>query len=225
MLFKNPPLLERGLATQCLWVLSGCWHLPVQRCLEGAGRDEEMRCTPSSTSKGGLPKNKSQKRGLDTQWGRHARWWWWDGAGSARPGGSWEWPGASSSLLAPSVKWVHAGECSAGFGGLGMGWGCGALLLVSHARERVMPATGAVVGVSAQVCAPPAHIPLPCRVPFAMTGRSPVPSLCHGGTTASKKRGESHFHSALTGRPGALSSTQGRAWMDPAGLRAPPGWL
>lgn len=29
MLFKNPPLLEVGVAAQCLWVLLGHWYLPV----------------------------------------------------------------------------------------------------------------------------------------------------------------------------------------------------
>lgn len=58
MLFKNPPLLEGGSAAQCLRVLPGRWHLPIRRYPQGAGRDEETRCTPSSASKRGLSKNK-----------------------------------------------------------------------------------------------------------------------------------------------------------------------
>lgn len=58
MLFKNPPLLEAGVATQCLWVLLRHWYLPVWHCLGCWGS--------KGASKWGVPKSKS---GLDTRWG------------------------------------------------------------------------------------------------------------------------------------------------------------
>ena len=86
--------------------------------------------------------------------------------------------------------------------------------------QGVLPRSG-----TSRQCWPPTHVPLPCRLPFAMTRWVTGALPCHGDTTASKERGESCFHPALPARPWALSCARGHVGTDRAGLRAPPGWL
>lgn len=93
MLFKNPLLLETGVATQCLRVLLGHWYLPAWHA-SGAG---ESRVPPNgASSKASLAWTHSGAPWQE----RHAQCWQWDEAGSACPCESLSpllgWPGASS---------------------------------------------------------------------------------------------------------------------------------
>lgn len=96
MLFKNPPLQEAGMATQCLWVLLRHWYLP----------DWYLRY--QGASKWGLPKSKS---GLDTRWESMGS----PMAGEACTGLAMGWSWLSLSLWVPQsphgVAWGHFSAC------------------------------------------------------------------------------------------------------------------
>lgn len=97
MLFKNPLLLETGVATQCLWCCSDT-GTSLFGTASGAG---ESRVPPNGvSSKARLAWTHSGAPWGTPQQERHAQCWQWDRAGSACP----------CESLSPLQRWPGAGS-------------------------------------------------------------------------------------------------------------------